>query len=110
MLKRRRICDQHLFDAIELRRRLCGGLAILASNEHVDRSADGLRGRHRLGGGVLQVPVVVFGEDKGRHQRTPASFFSLPTSSATELTFPPALRTGGSVVLRSSSRGVISTP
>src|SRR5215470_10112072 len=104
MLKRRRICDQHLFDAIELRRRLCRRLAVLAGNEHVDRSADGLRG------GVLQVSVVVFGEDKGRHQRTPASFFSLPTSSATELTFPPALRTGGSVVLRISSRGVISTP
>src|SRR6201996_8656859 len=68
-------------------------------------------GSQRLGGDVLQGFVVVFSNQQCRHlQRTPASFFSLDTSSATSLTLTPPLRPGGSDVFTTSRRGVTSTP
>ncbi len=42
--------------------------------------------------------------------RTPASSFSLATNSATDPTLVPDLRPAGSAVLRTCSRGAISTP
>jgi len=47
----------------------------------------------------LRTSVVVLGDDERRHQMTPASFFSLSTSSAAVLTLTPARRFGGSVTL-----------
>src|SRR6185437_4780547 len=54
--------------------------------------------------------AVVFGEDQDRHQITRASFLSLSTSSATEPSFLPAWRFGGSATLSVVSRGLGSTP
>src|SRR5215475_6860103 len=67
--------------------------------------------RQRLVGDVLQGFVVVFGNQQRRHlQRTPASFFSLDTRSATSLTLTPPLRPGGSDVFSTSRCGETSTP
>src|SRR5690606_22989499 len=82
---------------------------ILAGDEHMHLAAQRLGRGQRLGGGILQALVVVFGNQQRRHQITPASF-SLPTSSATEPTFAPAWRPGGSTVLATVSRGAVSTP
>src|SRR3546814_11857197 len=58
----------------------------------------------------LQGRVVVLGDDQRRHQITLASLRSLSTSSATEATFTPALRAGGSFTATLVSRGVTPTP
>ena len=76
----------------------------------VDVAAHRLRRGHRLGGGVVQVRVVVLGEDQDGHQITPASVFSFAISSSTEPTLTPALRVAGSTVFTTFSRGVTSTP
>ena len=100
---------QHFFHA----RQLGGGLRGFvpgAGDENMDRRAESGGGGQSLGGGVVEVAVVDFGEKKSRHQSTPASFLSLPTRSATDPTFTPALRLEGSVVFSTFSRGATSTP
>ena len=96
--------DQHFCDAGKLGGGLGRALGALAAtgDQHVDLGAQlGGRGQ-RLVGGVLQRGVFVFGNQQRGHQRTPASFLSFDTSSATSLTLTPPLRPGGSVVLRIS--------
>src|SRR5262249_61604003 len=110
VLVRRRFGQKHLGDARELGGRIRDHTAVLAGDQHVDVAAERLGGGERLVGCVLESLVVVLGNQERSHHSTPASFFSLPTSSATELTFTPALRPGGSVVLRTSRRGEGSTP
>ena len=100
----------HLRDAVELGRRLGDGAGVLAGDEHVDVAAHRLRGGDGLGGGVVEMRVVVLGENENGHQSTPASVLSLAISSSTEPTFTPALRVAGSAVLTTFRRGVTSTP
>ena len=54
--------------------------------------------------------AVMGGDDKSRHQITPASFLSLSTSSSTSATLRPPARAGGSSTVKVSSRGATSTP
>src|SRR5581483_5102427 len=100
----------HLGNAIELRRRLGHAAAIGARHQHMHLAAELLRRAKRLGRGVAQGPVVVFGKKERGHHSTPASFFSLPTRSTTEATLMPLLRRAGSTVLSTSRRGAVSTP
>ena len=105
-----RIRQQDLLDAVELGRGLGGRPAIMTGDQNVDVGAERLGGGQRLCGRIFQRLIVVLGEKKCRHQIAPASFLSLSSSSATVLTLTPALRTGGSLVLTTSSRGLVSTP
>ena len=60
----------------------CSGAGVYASDQHVHIRAHRKRGGDDLIGGFLDGSAVVFGNDKNRHdQSTPASFFSLSTSS-----------------------------
>ena len=107
--------QQHLLDAVELRRRVGRGLRIGAGHQHMHRCAKGLGGGERLVGGVLEMSVIVLGDQQSGHsfdpsQSTPASVLSFWTSSATEPTFTPALRPPGSAVLSTFRRGAMSTP
>src|SRR5208282_4554183 len=80
-------------------------------DENVDGRAE-LRSRgERARRQIAQTAVRDFGQQQGRHdQITPASSCSLATSSATVLTFTPALRPPGSAVLSTFRRGETSTP
>ena len=100
---------QHLFDARQLRSRL-GGVSTGVGHENMHRRAEGGGGGQGLGGGVVQLAAVNFRKKKSRHHSTPASFLSLPTSSATDPTFTPAVRLAGSVVFSTVNRGATSTP
>ena len=84
--------------------------AILAGDQHMHVGAERFGRAERLGGRILKYLVVVLGDQKRGHYSTPASSLSLPTSSATDATLAPDLRPGGSVVLSTCSRGVMSTP
>ena len=110
VIERRGVRDQHLADPVKLCGRGRRACAIAAGDQHVNLGTERQGGRQRLGGRVFQAGIVMLGDQKGRHHSIPASFFSLPTSSATEPTLPPALRAGGSAVLSTSSRGAVSTP
>src|ERR1700679_3324943 len=71
----------------------------------------GRGGSNRTARRLLDTGVVGFEENEARHgQITFASVRSLLTSSATDLTFWPALRFGGSDTLITVKRGVTSTP
>ena len=62
-------------------------------------------------GGLLDAGGVEFEQDEGRHRQiTFASVLSLFTSSATDFTFTPALRLGGSLTFSVVRRGAGSTP
>ncbi len=104
-----RVREQDLGHAVELRRGLGDRLAVMTGDQNVHLGAERLGRGQRLGGRVLERVIVVLGEQKRRHQTAPASL-SFSTSSATLLTLTPALRTGGSAVLITSSRGLMSTP
>src|SRR5262249_29957635 len=100
------IGHQHLGHAGQLGGGLGGGAGVVACHQQVHVAAELLRGGDGVEGGGLQRGVVVFGNDEDRHdQITFASFFSLATSSATEPTLMPALRTGGSDTLSVLMRG-----
>ena len=83
-------------------------MEIIRGVENIAAESGG--GGERLVGGILELLVLVFSNQQCGHPRTPASFFSFDTRSATSFTFTPALRPGGSVVLTISWRGVRSTP
>ena len=90
---------------------LRGTLGVLAGDQDVNVGAERQRRGQRLAGGVLYRRIVMFGNQQSGHlQKTPASFFSLDTSSATSLTLTPPLRPGGSEVLRISRWAARSTP
>src|SRR3546814_18239067 len=85
---------------------LCPYTARVRSDEEVSRARQ-LRGSgHGVQSGRLQGRGVVLGDDQRRHQITLASLRSLSTSSATEATFTPALRAGGSFTATMVSRGL----
>ncbi len=103
--------EQHLSDPGDLRRRLGHGTAIRAGHQHIDlRAGDLLGGGDRVQGRGLQHPIVVFGDDKSRHQITRASVLSMFTSSSTEPTLRPPWRFAGSSTLRTTRCGVTSMP
>src|SRR6516165_7939832 len=92
-----------------------GGLrhraTVLAGDQYVDVLAgDFLGGGNGVEGRWLQRAVVVLGDDQSSHQITRASVLSLSTSSATEPTLWPPCRFAGSSTLRTTRRGVTSTP
>ena len=105
-----RVGHEHARDALETGGGLGGGGDVMAGDQNIHGRAERAGGGQRLGDGVAQLALRDIGQKKGLHHSTPASFFSLPTSSATEPTFAPPLRAGGSLVLRTVSRGVTSTP
>ena len=103
--------DAHPGDARELRGRLGRRADVVADDQNVDRLPDLEGGGEGARGQIAQGAARDLGQKKGRHdQITPASSCSLATSSATDLTFTPALRPPGSDVLRTLSRGATSTP
>ena len=116
--------QQHLGDAGDLRGLFGDGPAILAGDQQVDVAADLLRGGNHMQGGRLHFLVVMFDENEIGHdlgipelessddggQMTLASLRSLSTSSATDFTFTPDLRFGGSTTFRVLRRGAASTP
>ena len=107
----RRIGQQHLRDALKLRRVLRRVGCVVAGNQHMHIAAASQRRGHRVAGCALEAAMFVFGNDERRHgQITFASFLSFATSVATSGTFTPALRLGGSLTLRVFRRGVTSTP
>src|SRR6516225_1338203 len=84
---------------------------VLAGDQYVDVLAgDFLGGGDGVEGRRLQRAVVVLGDDQSSHQITRASVLSLSTSSATEPTLWPPCRFAGSSTLRTTRRGVTSTP
>ena len=100
----------HLLDAVEFRQRHGGLRRTLAENEPMHGFAQLFRGRQRTGRHIVEMPVLLFGEEQGSHQSIPTSDLSLPTSSATDATLMPPLRLAGSTVFRTVRRGVTSTP
>ena len=110
MFVERPVGEQNFFHAVELGGGIRHRFAILAGHQHVHVGAERLGCGERLGGRILEHLVVVLGNQKRGHHSTPASSLSLPTNSATEPTLAPDLRPGGSVVLSTCSRGVMSTP
>src|SRR6476659_6569504 len=99
---------QHLGDAGDLRGGLRHGLRAEHQRMHL---AELLRGGHRAAGRLRDRRAVVVDENENGHlQITFASLRSLSTSSATEATFLPAWRFGGSSTFSTVSRGVTSTP
>src|SRR3954454_10876069 len=107
---KRAVGEQHLLHTGKLCGRVRRDLGILAGHQNFDVRAERGRRGQGLVGRILERRIVVFGNQKRRHQSTPASFLSFDTSSATSLTLTPALRPAGSVVLRTSRRAVRSTP
>src|SRR5215472_12266962 len=95
----------------DLRRRRGSAAAILAGDQKIDFAACDLFCRgERVERRRLERAAVMLGDDEGRHQITRASVLSLSTSSATEPTFCPAWRFGGSSIFKTTSRGVTSMP
>src|SRR5205807_9406406 len=92
------IGDQHLLDTGEFGRSLgCfPGTAATAGYQHVHLAAQLARGGQRLVGRVLEVFMLVLGNQKRGDHRIPVSYLSFETSSVTSLTLTPPLRPGGS--------------
>ena len=110
VVEHRRIGHQHARHAGQLRRRRRGGGHAVAGHQHM-HLAQLLRRRHGRAGGLLDGGAVVIEEHQHRHgQITFASVRSFATSSATEATFLPAWRFGGSTTCSTVSRGAGSTP
>src|SRR5690606_22498649 len=79
-------------------------------HQHVDRQVPALCGTGGLARGRLEAVGVKFGdEENGAHYRTPASFLSFSTSSATLASLTPALRGGGSATLSVFRLGAVAT-
>src|SRR4029077_11041691 len=103
--------EQHLANPGNPAGSLRHSTAVLAGDQNVDlRTGDLVGGGNRVESRGLERPVVVLGDDEGGHQITRASVLSLSTSSTTEPTLWPPCRFGGSSTLRTTRRGVTSTP
>ena len=104
------IGQQHLGHTRQLARRRGGGLHALAGHQHM-HLAELRRRSHRGTRRLLDdAGFVVQQYQNGHDQITFASVFNLATNSATEPTFTPACRFGGSATETTVSRGVTSTP
>src|SRR3954447_15587075 len=101
---------KHLFNAIEFSRSLGDTAASRAGHEHMNRRPDCKSRGEAFAGCIIQNMVVVLGEQQRRHHSTPASFFSFPTRSSTEVTLIPACLLEGSTVLIILRRSFVSTP
>ncbi len=99
MPKRLALGEQHLAHPGDLAGLIGRRPRTLAQHQDVDVRGKGGGRRHSLVGGVAQVGAVVVGDDENDHQSTPASVFSLATSSAALSTLIPAWRLGGSATL-----------
>jgi hypothetical protein len=102
--------DQYLGHAGQFRGGGRSGGKIDARHQYM-HFAKGGRGGNGAARRLLDARIVKFEENEARHRQiTFASVRSLFTSSATEPTFWPALRFGGSETLSTVRRGVTSTP
>src|SRR3954447_13283272 len=104
------VSKKHLFNAIEFSRSLSDTAASRAGHEHMNRRPDCKSRGEAFSGCIIQNMVVVLGEQQRRHHSTPASFFSFPTRSSTEVTLIPACLLEGSTVLMTLRRDFVSTP
>jgi hypothetical protein len=66
------VCMQHLGHAGDLGSRPRCGTGVCTRHQHVHITPAGDRGGHGVEGGALDGRVVVFGNDEGCHQRSPA--------------------------------------
>ncbi len=108
MLEMRGVGDMDLARAGDLRCGLGDGADARSRDQQMDFAelrCGGDGGERR----ILDRAAFMFDQDQGLHFATP-SVFSLATSSSTDATLIPAVRLGGSVTLRVSSRGATSTP
>ena len=108
--KVRCIGGKNLRNTFELRRGFGSGLYVRSGDQDMNIAAKTCDRGKRLGGCRCKFRARKLGKKKCRHQRTPASFLSLSTSSATLPTLTPAFRVGGSDVFKTLSRGLMSTP
>src|SRR5690606_13993925 len=97
---------QYLRHTGYLRGCLSNGLAAEAGDQDMNITRQLAGSGDGVQRGWLQRRVVVLGDDQRRHQITFASLRSLSTSSATEATFTPALRAGGSFTWTMVRRGL----
>ncbi|MNF86713.1 hypothetical protein D3C84_691590 [compost metagenome] len=86
------------------------GAYALACDQHVDITTYLLRSGYGVEGGGCQCGVRVFSNNQDSHQITFASFFSLSTSSATDLTLIPAWRAAGASTFRVFTVEAVETP
>src|SRR5215204_6081576 len=93
------VSKKHLLDAVEFRCSLGDAATSRAGYKHMNRRPDGQSRHEAFAGCIIQNMVVVLGEQQRRHDSTPASFFSFPTRSSTEVTLMPACLLAGSTVL-----------
>ncbi|CAG4904920.1 hypothetical protein R69919_03226 [Paraburkholderia gardini] len=115
----RRVGQQHLAHARDLRCRVRRALRVVARHQHVNITADLLCRSDRVQRRRLDRCAVVLCYYQIRHfvrllrvrdQSTLASVFSFSTSVFTSATLTPALRFGGSTTFSVFRRGVTSTP
>ena len=102
--------NQHLRHARKLGRTRRRRPAVVTRHENMKFATQRKGGRQRLGCRAPQRRIRMVGKKQNGHYKIPASVLSLPTSSATLPTLIPAFRVGGSAVLRTFKRGVMSTP
>jgi hypothetical protein len=89
----------------------CGGaLGIGAGDEDMDLAQRGCGGDSGARGLLDRAAFMVEEDENGHAQITFASSLSFSTSSATDFTFTPATRFGGSATLIVVRRGAGSTP
>ena len=100
--------DMDLADAGDLGSGSGNAVDALSGDEQMD-FAELRGGGYGCEGRVLDSAVGMFDQYKRLHATTP-SVLSLATSSSTEPTLSPAWRLAGSVTLRTSRRGLVSTP
>ncbi|MDT4795247.1 hypothetical protein FQZ97_278030 [compost metagenome] len=101
---------QHLGDTSDLGGGFGSGTYASACDQHVDITTDLLRSGNGVEGGGCQSGVRVFSNNQDSHQITFASFFSLSTSSATDLTLIPAWRAAGASTFRVFTVEAVETP
>ena len=102
--------NQHLGHPCNAGSGVDNGGAASAGYQHVHICPELLCGSHRVQRGRFEFGVAVFGNNQGSHQITFASLRSLSTSSSTDPTLMPALRSGGGETFSVFTRGVTSTP
>ena len=101
---------QHLRNRWQLGSGSSGGAGGATRDQHMHIAKLG-GSRHRAAGWLRKRAVLMIGKNKHRHgQITFASLRSLSTSSATDPTFLPAWRLGGSSTFSTVRRGAGSTP
>jgi hypothetical protein len=106
----RGVGSQHLRHARQPGRGRGGGSHAAACDQDMHQAEPAGGGDGAARGLLDPTPLMVEQNEDGHGQITFASVFSFLTSSATEATFTPTLRLGGSKTLSTFSRGAGSTP